>query len=245
MTVGLIDTARVVAKLLARRSTRQEEISSLVQSVHSTLTALTAPASTDRHTDPETWSDPRDRAAVSLAKAAPAQPATARRPRRSPVRRQPLEPPAEIASEPAAPPPPKLLRRAEVVSSAPPPSAPFDMPNGTLRGVVKWFDAQARRGALRLPGHGGDVPVEPRLLDEMGITRLYKGQEVEAKLSDDAAPRILHLALPGETKPLMNSGGIVHSRHAKPVVVELKREALRRVAARAEAELLLRPGRAR
>lgn len=247
MTVGLIDTARVVAKLLARRSTQQDEISSLVQSVHSTLAALTAPIGTDRHTDPEAWGNQYDRAAANLAKVAPTptRPAAARRPRRPSVRRQPLAPPAEIASEPMVPPPPKLLRRAEVVPSAPPPSAPFEMPNGTLRGVVKWFDAQARRGALRLPGHGGDVPVEPRLLDEMGITRLYKGQEVEAKLSDDATPRILRLALPGETKPLMNSGGIVHSRHAKPVVVELKREALRRVAARAEAELLLRPGRAR
>ena len=43
----------------------------------------------------------------------------------------------------------------------------------------------------------------------------------------------------------MPVGGVVHSRHAKTVVVELKREALRRVAARAEAELLLGPSRAR
>jgi hypothetical protein len=38
---------------------------------------------------------------------------------------------------------------------------------------------------------------------------------------------------------------VVHSRRAKPVLVELKREALRRAAARAEAEHLLGPGRQR
>jgi cold shock CspA family protein len=115
--------------------------------------------------------------------------------------------------------------------------------------VVKWFDQRTGRGALQLPGFSGDVPVEPSFLAEMGITRLYKGQEVEAVLdgaqTGQTTPRVLRLGLPGGTWSVTPTGGVVRSRRAKPVVVELKREALRRVAARAEAELLLRPNRAR
>jgi hypothetical protein len=89
------------------------------------------------------------------------------------------------------------------------------------------------------------VPVEPALLDEMGITRLYKGQEVEAILTDGEAPRVMRLVLPGGSWSVNSTAGIVRGRQAKPVVVEMKREALRRVAARAEAEMLLGPGRTR
>ncbi|HUB95458.1 MAG TPA: hypothetical protein VL993_06050, partial [Stellaceae bacterium] len=116
---------------------------------------------------------------------------------------------------------------------------------GILRGVVRWFDQRTRRGALRLPGLSGDVPIETGLLDEMAIHRLYKGQEIEATLSEDLAPRVVRLAVPGGIAQQNTVGGMVRGRHAKPVVVELKREALRRVAARAEAESLLGRGRNR
>jgi len=159
-----------------------------------------------------------------------------------------------VAAEPVAeevavaPPAPKLLRRADVVAAATPHenSALLSAPAGAVRGLVKWFDQRSRRGALRLPGHAGDVPVEPAMLEEMGISRLYKGQEVEVTLSNGGeTPRVLQLALPGGAWQVNSTAGIVRGRQAKPVVVEMKREALRRVAARAEAELLLGPGRSR
>lgn len=226
MTVALTDTARVAAKLLAHRATRREEIPALLHTVHAALATLATPpvpAATDA---PQATAMPTPRRAASSRKrSAPAIPAAP-------------------APDPVAP-APRLVRRAEVIAVTPVETVPFALPSAALRGVVKWFDAQARRGALRLPGHAGDVPVDAQTLSEMGITRLYKGQEVEATVSEDAEPRILRLTLPGGSTPSLTTAGIVHSRHAKPVVVELKREALRRAAARAEAELLLRPERAR
>jgi cold shock CspA family protein len=123
-----------------------------------------------------------------------------------------------------------------------PAADPLAPPRSTLRGIVKWFDARERKGALRLPGFGGDVAIDAQLLAESGIQRLYKGQEIEATVNGTAeAPRLVKLALPGGAQPLLPRGGVVRGRHAKPVVVELKREGLRRVAARAEAEQVLGP----
>ena len=160
-----------------------------------------------------------------------------------------MEAPSEPVETPSEPPPaPRLVRRADVVVPQPVPDAAAlfrPIPGGVLRGVVKWFDQRLRRGALRLPGHGDDVPVEPALLDEMGVSRLYKGQEIEATLSAEQTPRVIRLAIPGGVWEVHRTGGIVHNRHAKPVVVELKREAMRRVAARAEAEIVLGPNRNR
>jgi cold shock CspA family protein len=218
--------ARIVARVVARRRTQQEEIPELVQIVQRTLVQLAEP-------------QPK----VVTKHMAPA-PEIVRQPRQRRV----------IAEEPVveevavAPPAPKLLRRADVVVA---PTVNENggilaAPTGVLRGLVKWFDQRSRRGALRLPGHAGDVPIEPALLEEMGISRLYKGQEVEVTLaSDGETPRVQQLALPGGAWRVNSTAGIVRSRHAKPVVVEMKREALRRVAARAEAELLLGPGRSR
>jgi hypothetical protein len=153
----------------------------------------------------------------------------------------------EPSIEPVPPPQPRLVRRADVVAA---PSSevtvavrPISV--GVVRGVVKWFDQRLRRGALRLPGCGGDVPVEPALLEEMGVSRLYKGQEIEATLSGEESPRVVRLTIPGGVWHVHRSGGVVHNRHAKPVIVELKREAMRRAAARAEAEIVLGPSRAR
>ncbi len=216
------NVARIVAKLVSRRATKLEEIPGLFDSVYAALSELDRPQA------------PRQKETETVS-AAPA-PRAARR-RRAPV---PVPPPAEEVLP--APPQPRLLRRADVAAAsdhAPaPPAAPALRP-GTLRGIVKWFDPRTRRGALRLPGCSDEIVVEPALLDEMAIQRLYKGQEVEATLSAESVPRVVRLALPGGAWQIAASGGVVHNRHARPVVVELKREALRRVAARAEAELVL------
>ena len=116
-----------------------------------------------------------------------------------------------------------------------------------VRGVVKWFDPRAGKGALRLPGFSGDVIFEARILAESGIARLFKGQEVDATIDNGNGrpPQVQRIALPGSAVANPVGTGIVHSRRAKPVLVELKREALRRAAARAEAEHLLGPTRSR
>ena len=226
MTVPLrADVAHVVAKLVARRATRMDELPELMQQVQSALRQLANPALPD----------------VEEPVIAPAA-AIERLPRAARPLRNPA--PAEVPSEP--PPAPRLLRRADVVAAAPEINPVAQTrPTGAVRGVVKWFDQRLRRGALRLPGRGDDVPVEPSLLDEMGVSRLYKGQEIEATLSADDTPRVVKLAIPGEVWQVHRSARVVHNRHAKPVVVELKREAMRRAAARAEAESVLGPTRAR
>jgi hypothetical protein len=228
MTVPLrADVAHVVAKLVARRATRMDELPELMLEVETALRQLT--------------SVPRQMEQPPVATApAPTveRPPRALRPRRVPVL-------SEVPSEP--PPAPRLLRRADVVGLPAPDLGGMARPSatGALRGVVKWFDQRLRRGALRLPGRGDDVPIEPSLLDEMGVSRLYKGQEIEATLSADETPRVVKLAIPGEAWQVHRSAGVVHNRHAKPVVVELRREAMRRAAARAEAEIVLGPTRAR
>ena len=227
MTMTLrANVAHVVAKLVARRATRTDELPGLMRGVQLALERLEQPQSA---------------AAPEPAQEAP-RPARAVRPRRV---LRPAEPPPSI--EPAPQPQPRLLRRAEVVALPSPDVtvAARPMPAGVLRGVVKWFDQRLRRGALRLPGCGGDVPVESALLAEMGVSRLYKGQEVEATLSAETTPRVVRLTIPGGVWQVHQNPGIVHNRHAKPVVVELKRETMRRAAARAEAEILLGPSRAR
>jgi hypothetical protein len=221
--------AQMVVALVARRKTKQDELPQLVESVHLALAGL------GRAAEPEEFDD---------APAAVAPALRARRRRR--ISHIADAPPSDDAmSQPA--PAPRLVRRAEIVHA--PANGDGGLlqaaPGGVLRGIVKWFDQRARRGALRLPGHSGDVPVEPALLEAMAISRLYKGQEVDATLSDEATPRVVQLSLPNGGWNVSRTGGVVHNRHAKPVVVELKREALRRVAARVEAELLLGPGRAR
>jgi cold shock CspA family protein len=212
--------ARLAAKLLAHRPTPQEEVGDLIRNVHGALTRLTEPQS-------ETASPPQPVSAV-----------TARRPRQ---RAEPA-PAAALPEEPAtAPPPaPKLVRRADVAPAATPApllSAPAH--HNALRGVVRWFDPKSGKGALRLPGVG-DIGFESAVLAQSGISRLFKGQEIEATLVEGAVPpQLERLALPGAVAASPLGGGVVRGRHAKPVVVELKREALRRAAARAEAEHVL------
>jgi cold shock CspA family protein len=136
------------------------------------------------------------------------------------------------------------VRRAEVAATPAAPTSILTPANAPVRGIVKWFDPRSGKGALRLPGFSGDVALEPRILAESGIARLFKGQEIDATLApEEGTPRLQRLALPGSAVATPIGGGVVRSRHAKPVLVELKREALRRVAARAEAEHLLGPNR--
>lgn len=206
----------------------------MIQSVHGALSRLR------EHDDPVA-------APVIEAEEAPAVPARRRKPRQPP---ETQAAPAEDVAPAIAPPAPKLVRRAEVVAAPPapaasPPIAPT--PHGSVRGVVKWFDPRAGKGALRLPGFSGDILFEARILADSGIARLFKGQEIEATINggDGRPAQVQRITLPGSAAASPVGAGIVHSRRAKPVLVELKREALRRAAARAEAEHLLGPGRPR
>jgi hypothetical protein len=162
--------------------------------------------------------------------------------------------PEKVAAEPVPeqqeikPAQPTLLRRAEVIHVAPvaPPPAPLAPTNGMVRGVVQWFDTRTTRGTLRLQGVSSDLPIDGDILTAAGLTRLFKGQEIEATLEGgDETPKIsgLRLLNLSPNSPVM--GGMVRDRHAKQVVVELKREALSRAAARAEAEALLPSRRVR
>jgi cold shock CspA family protein len=221
--------AHFVAKLLARRTTPQDEIPVLMRAVEEALIVLTAPAPPPALEEtPETIAEPLP------------SPTVARR-----IRAPRVVVPAPEPIALPAPVQPRLVRRADLVH-APAREEPHVQAPRALRGIVKWFDQRTRRGAVRLPGSADDIVIEPALLDDMGITRLYRGQEIEAAVSDDRAPRILRLSVPGGVWSVHPTGGIVRNRHqARPVVVEMKREALRRVAARVEAEQLLGPSRAR
>jgi cold shock CspA family protein len=233
-TSGLTVAARLVAKLLAHRQTPQEEVAGVILSVHGALSRLHEPVAVATEPVAEAYEQPQ---------AAPA-------PRRK--RRQPVEIAAAEEAIPTVPPPAaKLVRRAEVMmtaaAAAAAPPAPAPAPQGAVRGVVKWFDPRAGKGALRLPGFSGDVLFEARILADSGIARLFKGQEIEATIDGASGrpPQVQRIALPGSATTMPVGAGVVHSRRAKPVLVELKREALRRAAARAEAEHLLGPGRSR
>jgi cold shock CspA family protein len=231
-TPDLTVAARLVAKLLAHRQTPQEEVVGVIRSVHTALSRLG-----EYDAVPATPLAKSEQHAATLAP---------RRRRRQAEEMAPAEDPTPVAAPPTA----KLVRRAEMMAA---PLAPAVMPpiapaaQGSLRGVVKWFDPRAGKGALRLPGFSGDVLFDARILADSGIARLFKGQEVEATISggNGRPPQVQRVALPGSAAATPVGAGVVHSRRAKPVLVELKREALRRAAARAEAEHLLGPNRSR
>lgn len=229
------DVAHMAAKLLARRATAVEQIPELLHTLETALQMVRSPRATEHRVD--------EASALAL------QPNRLRQPR---IRRTAAAETVDQAPSLAAgPPQPRLVRRAEIAPasvaqvSAAPCFGPAQPP-GALRGIVRWFDPRTRRGALQLPGFGEDLSIEAGLLEDMGISRLYKGQEIEATLSDDPRPRVVRLRIPGGVWQVHPTGGFVRNRHhARPVVVEMKREALRRVAARVEAEQLLGPSRGR
>src|SRR5579863_8546264 len=222
------DAARLIAKLLAHRRTSLDEIPILIERVGRALAELTATAGATALVSPPAIKQRRARAKpVMAAKSPPLSPAPEPAPRASPS---------------------MLVRRAAVISVAPVAPAPvFAPPPGSaVRGVVQWFDSRTGQGTLRLAGLSRDVPIDAASLASFGISRLFKGQEVAATLDNaNEAPKLVALHLANAPATSVVSGGTVLDRHAKPVVVELKREAQRRSAARAEAELLLPPQRAR
>jgi len=240
------EAARVVAKLLSKRRTSINEIPELIENVERALQSLDSNVGKSIKKEPETAeakpaAEPRAKAASGLRKRREAHVVT-------PVAEKAVVPAPVAEPSEIKPAQPTLLRRAEVIHVAPVAPAPTAAPptNGTVRGVVQWFDTRSARGTLRLQGISSDLPIDGDILTASGLTRLFKGQEIEATLEDGeetpkiTALRLLNLA---PNSPVM--GGMVRDRHAKQVVVELKREALSRAAARAEAELLLPSRRAR
>ncbi|HLI22692.1 MAG TPA: hypothetical protein VKV32_16330 [Stellaceae bacterium] len=240
------EAARVIAKLLASRHTPIKEIPRLIENVERALSTIeesaTAPQQADVPALPAATKSGTAKSA-QRAKRAPAARA-AREPRVAPAA---IEAPAPEAAE-AKPAQPTLLRRAEVIHVAPavPPAPVFAPTSNSVRGVVQWFDTRTGRGTLRLQGLSSDLPIDGESLAASGLTRLFKGQEIEAMLDDSGeTPKIASLKLLNLSPNSPVMGGTVRDRHAKQVVVELKREALSRAAARAEAELLLPTRRAR
>lgn len=234
MSSATANTARMIAKLLAERPTTHQEIPQLIDVVHRTLTSLNGarPAEAPASQNDQIAQDQTD--AVSF-----------------PPKRRGRRPRVEIESVAAIPvetktaaaPAPTLLRRAEVKDKEPVQVAPLTSPSSRerlTRGVVRWFDPQTRRGALRLQGVSGDLPFESPLLERGNITRLFKGQEVEAELGSTAdAPQLVSFRLLAAGPATHVNPGLVRARQQKPVMVELKREALKRAAARDAAEALL------
>jgi hypothetical protein len=161
---------------------------------------------------------------------------------------------AQAADEPSVvePAAPRLLRKADVAaqhyfqSSEPEILVGSKPPSDLLHGVVKWFDARTHRGALRLTGVSGDVPLEGAALDRSGIKRIYKDQEIAAKvLQSGGRVQVISIELPGRpAEPERGAAGAETAfgtirRQPKQVVVEVKRNGGRHTSARAEAEHVL------
>jgi cold shock CspA family protein len=222
-TAPLPETVRLIARILKARPTDQEEVPSLITAVQRTIEQLNGA--------------PRPVALEPAAVDAIEPPEARRRGRRRREAPAPAEaPPPVIAA-------PQLIRRA----AAPAPENPTPFASSAtartgLRGVVKWYDPRTRSGALRLPGHD-DVAVDADAVERAGIPRLFKGQEIEASIvvEPGGAARLLAMSLPGRPETEIALGGSVASgrRHGRQVVIEMKRDALRRVGARLEAEQLL------
>jgi cold shock CspA family protein len=229
------EAAHVIAKILANRATPLDEVPGLIENVQRALRNLGKQIEIEEE---------------PIIKVEAVKPPVRRKPKVQTQLEETPPIPAEPVVEPktVAPTAPTLVRRADAITVAAVAavSLPLTAPSGTVRGVVQWFDSRTGQGTLRLPGLSHDLPVDAALLASFGITRLFKGQEIEATLATHGeTPRVekLHLANAPATAAI--SGGILRDRHAKTVVVELKRETQRRNAARAEAELLLPPRRAR
>ncbi len=232
--------ARMVARLVSRRPTAAADIPALVETVNAALAQILHPAAEP----PPVVEHPVE---VHLAHRKVRQMRTRRSDgSRTSERSRTAAPPAPVEA-PALPPAPRLVRRSDAIVSVPVhESAPLAPPASSLvRGVVRWFDPQRQTGGLRLTGVPDDVAVEPAVFAAAGVTRLFKGQEIEAELDrSEGRVRVMALKVPGGpgmaptvSGPIAALGG----RRPRVVVVEKKRDALRRVAARTEAEQLLGP----
>jgi len=225
------EIAHFIARILAARQTTIEEIPHLITSIRNTIQALhggiaqpVLPAAQQAVTKPrEQRPSRRVRQAVEST--------MVRVTRHS----EPAPPPAPVL--------PQLMRRAEVAPPSEPATvATWAIKGGTLRGIVRWFDLSTRQGTLRLPGFGDEVAIDATVLERAGISRLYKGQEIEATVAtENDRVRLVELALPGRAEP--GAHGVFKAgtarRNARPVIVELKRDAMRRTASRIEAEHVL------
>ncbi|HLJ21357.1 MAG TPA: hypothetical protein VKU84_14220 [Stellaceae bacterium] len=228
--------AHMVARLVGGQETAASDIPALVETVNAALAEILFPA-------------PRpSRGEVAEEAAVPSARRRQRRAQgdspREPVRKIEVPEPSEA---PAAPPAPRLVRRAEAVAAAPAtePSSLSPPTASMVRGVVRWFDPARQTGGLRLTGVPEDVGVEPAVFIAAGVTRLFKGQEIEAQLDRaEGRVRVTALRVPGgPVAAPMASGPIaaMGGRRPRMVIVEKKRDGLKRVAARTEAEHLLGP----
>jgi cold shock CspA family protein len=230
--------AHMVARLVGGQETATSDIPALVETVNAALARILHPAAAPASAKmPEEIAVRRERQ----------QPARRREAGRKPGRPRKVEAPLPVEA-PAPPPAPRLVRRAEAVASpaAADPAALTPPPaTGLVRGVVRWFDPARQTGGLRLTGVPEDVTVEPAVFVAAGVTRLFKGQEIEAQLErGERRVRVTALRVPGGpaaaptvSGPIAAMGG----RRPRVVMVEKKRDALKRVAARTEAEQLLGP----
>jgi len=222
---------RLIAKVLSSRSTETNEVPAVIDSIYTALSGGARPA---------------EAAPAPVADAEPPRKRRGRPPgstNRKPLLRPAfMEPEAAVQTAPAAP---SLLRRAEVVHPEPVAHAEPLSEHRFVRGVVKWYDGRSGKGSIRLPG-SGDIPIDAGHLTRSGLSRLYPGQEVEASVNGtgDAVEieRMTLIGGPQSERPI-EAGPIAVRRNTKLVMVEKKRDSLRRVAARAEAEHILGPAR--
>lgn len=231
--------ARMVARLVGGQETAATDIPVLVETVSAALEQILYPA-------------PPAPAADLQESEAPVRNRPRRDPRQAEGARKPGRPrksetigPVEAASAPL--PAPRLVRRAEaaVTTSAAEPTPLAPPTNGMVKGVVRWFDPVRQTGGLRLTGVPEDVGVEPPVFVAAGVTRLFKGQEIEAQIDrGEGRVRVTALRIPGGPVTAPTASGAIAAmggRKPRMVIVEKKRDALKRVAARTEAEHLLGP----
>jgi cold shock CspA family protein len=263
------ETIRLVIEILSARVTPLTELPQTIANIAQAVARLGQPLSREAvrpapaaSLRPEARPPPRKPVMASWQPVAATRPALVESTSRAPVtvtptiiparrrgrpRRNPVSSPVVETPMPEAPPPqPRLLRRAEALAYETEHHAEnqptFRSPDGPLRGVVKWFDGRAGKGALRLMGISGDVLLDPAVLTSSGIKRLYKDQEIEATVEETAGRvRLLSLSLPtrnGEPALNMMPGEITGTLRRQPrsVQVEIKRDGVRKSAARAEAE---------
>ena len=230
--------AGMVARILGGQVLPASEVPALIDAVRTTVARLLYP--------------PPAVPEIGTAEA-PAQEQRARKGRGRPrgsTGRKPGRPRKAISAAPveapAPPPAPRLVRRAEAVTAPTAAAEPALLeapPSAAVRGVVRWFDPARQTGGLRLTGVPEDVPVEPVVFAAAGVTRLFKGQEVEAELSrTNGRVRVTALRIPGGPARAQSTSGPIAAlggRRPRVVIVEKKRDALKRVAARSEAEHLL------
>jgi len=231
-SIPVASVAHMVARIVAAQAVPASEIPALVATITNAFAGILYPAA---------------RAPAASSERALPAPRERRPPRvfgRKPGRPRKIETPPAV-EVPPQPPAPRLVRRAEAVPAAPPaePAVLEAPPSAGVRGVVRWFDPNRRTGELRLAGISGDLTVEPAVFAAAGITRLFKGQEIEAEVAREmgrvrvTALRVLGqaAAAPSTTGPIAALGG----KRPRVVIVEKRRDALKRIGARSAAEHVL------